>query len=49
MGGFVLGRLNRIPVVGDRIDIESGSLQVLQMRGRRVEYLLFVPPRGNME
>jgi putative hemolysin len=48
VGGFVLGRLNRIPVVGDRVDIESGSLQVSQMRGRRVEYLLFVPARGNV-
>ena len=48
VGGFVFGRLNRIPVVGDQVDIESGSLRVTAMKGRRVEYLLFVPPPGNV-
>ncbi|HIC52336.1 MAG TPA: hypothetical protein EYO97_00760, partial [Gemmatimonadetes bacterium] len=43
IGGFVFGRLNRIPVLDDQVDIESGSLRVIKMKGRRVEYLLFVP------
>jgi CBS domain containing-hemolysin-like protein len=43
LAGLVLGRLNRIPVVGDQVDIESGTLRVTHMRGRRIEYLLFVP------
>ena len=43
IGGFVFRRLNRIPVVDDRVEIESGSLRVIKMKGRRVEYLLFVP------
>ena len=43
LGGFVFGRLNRIPVVGDQIELERGSLRVVKMRGRRVEYLLFQP------
>jgi CBS domain containing-hemolysin-like protein len=43
LGGFVFGRLNRIPVVGDQIELERGSLRVVKMRGRRVDYLLFQP------
>jgi len=43
LGGFVLGRLNRIPVVGDQVELPSGKLRVTHMRGRRIEYLLFIP------
>jgi putative hemolysin len=43
LGGFVLSRLNRIPLVGDEVDVDSGKLRVTQMRGRRIEYLLFLP------
>ncbi len=43
LGGFVFGRLNRIPRVGDQVEMERGSLRVTRMRGRRVEYVLFVP------
>jgi len=47
IGGFVLGRLDRIPVVGDEVDVESGRLRVTQMSGRRIDYLLF--SRGSQE
>ena len=43
VGGFVLGRLNRIPLVGDEIQLESGSLRVTRMSGRRIDYLIFLP------
>jgi putative hemolysin len=43
LAGFVLGRLNRIPVVGDQIEVASGTLRVTHMKGRRIEYLLFIP------
>ena len=43
VAGFVFGRLNRIPRVGDRVEIQGGLLRVLRMRGRRIEYLLFTP------
>jgi CBS domain containing-hemolysin-like protein len=43
VAGFVFGRLNRIPRVGDRVQVQGGSLKVLRMRGRRIEYLLFTP------
>jgi putative hemolysin len=46
LGGFVFGRVNRIPVVGDQVEVESGSLRVVRMRGRRVEYLVFIPRMG---
>jgi putative hemolysin len=42
VGGFVFGRLNRIPTVGDEVEVASGRLRVTRMRGRRVEYLLFL-------
>ena len=35
--------MNRIPVVGDQIELERGSLRVVKMRGRRVDYLLYQP------
>ena len=43
LGGFVFGRLNRIPVVGDQVELEGGTLRVVKMRGRRVDYLLWAP------
>jgi putative hemolysin len=43
LGGLVFGRLNRIPEVDDQIEVDSGSLRVVKMRGRRVEYLHFIP------
>jgi magnesium and cobalt transporter len=43
LGGFIFGRLNRIPTVGDQVEIVSGRLRVTHMKGRRIEYLLFVP------
>jgi CBS domain containing-hemolysin-like protein len=46
VGGFVLGQLNRIPVVGDEVELESGSLRVTRMSGRRIDYLMFVPDPG---
>lgn len=41
VGGFVFGRINRIPVVGDEVRVETGTLRVTQMKGRRIDYLLF--------
>jgi magnesium and cobalt transporter len=43
LAGFVLGRLSRIPMVGDQIGVASGTLRVTHMKGRRIEYLLFIP------
>ena len=35
VGGLLAGRLGRIPVVGDVVDVDSFRLTVLSMRGRR--------------
>ena len=43
IGGFMFGRLNRIPLVGDTIDLGVGTLLVAQMSGRRVGYLVYAP------
>ncbi len=43
LGGFVFGRMNRIPVVGDQVAVSTGTLRVVRMRGRRVEYLVYIP------
>lgn len=41
VGGFVFGSLNRVPRVGDEVEVEGGRLRVVKMRGRRVDYLRF--------
>ncbi len=33
IGGFVFGSLNRIPQAGDRVEVPSGTLRVVRMRG----------------
>jgi putative hemolysin len=43
IGGFVFGSLNRIPEVGDEVPVEGGLFRVVKMRGRRIEYLRFIP------
>ena len=49
LGGYVFGRLNRIPTVGDQVDLPAGKLRVTHMKGRRIEYLLFVPKPSDDE
>ncbi|GAB3604139.1 hemolysin family protein [Microbacterium aureliae] len=43
VGGFVMSVLERIPVVGDTVDIEDGTLEVQRMDGRRVDRVRFRP------
>lgn len=46
VGGFVLGRLGRLPRVGDEVEIRGGRLRVLSVKGRRIERLaLHLAPR----
>ena len=47
VAGFVFGRLNRIPEVGDRVEVDGGAFKVTNMRGRRIEHLLFLPHAEN--
>ncbi len=42
--GLALERLARIPVEGDAFDIDGWKVEVVDMDGKRVDKLLFVPP-----
>lgn len=46
VGGFVLGRLGRLPRVGDEVVIRGGRLRVLHVKGRRIERLALTLTRG---
>jgi CBS domain containing-hemolysin-like protein len=43
VGGFIMSVLERIPVVGDRIETEDGTIEVQRMDGRRVDRVRFTP------
>ncbi|MFS0867920.1 hemolysin family protein [Microbacterium sp. 179-B 1A2 NHS] len=43
VGGFIMATLERIPAVGDEIEIEDGTITVQRMDGRRVDRVKFVP------
>ncbi|NUP75743.1 MAG: HlyC/CorC family transporter [Sinomonas sp.] len=45
VGGYVMSVLGRVPVQGDRLDIDGGALEVTRMDGRRVDRLRFSPTR----
>jgi putative hemolysin len=46
LGGLIFSHLNRIPRVGDVVEVEGGAFRVLKMRGRRTEFLLFSPDKA---
>lgn len=41
VGGFIMSALERIPVVGDVVEIPGGTLTVQRMDGRRVDRLVY--------
>lgn len=43
VAGFVMNELGRIPVVGDLVEVEGGSLRVERLDGRRIDRLRFTP------
>ena len=47
IGGFVMARLGRVPVVGDVVEVPGWSIQVVGMEGHRVDRLRFVPDAGS--
>lgn len=42
VGGYVMSVLERIPVVGDEVEVEDGTLAVQRMDGRRVDRVRFI-------
>ncbi|RZA15132.1 MAG: HlyC/CorC family transporter [Proteobacteria bacterium] len=50
LGGFLMGELGRIPVVGDTIAFKSYRFEVMDMDGNRVDKVLItVPPPSNLD
>ena len=43
VGGFLMSVLERIPMVGDEVETDGGTLKVVRMDGRRVERVEFTP------
>jgi CBS domain containing-hemolysin-like protein len=44
VGGYLMSVLERIPAVGDVVEVEDGTLAVQRMDGRRVDRVRFTPP-----
>jgi CBS domain containing-hemolysin-like protein len=42
VGGFVFGRLGRVPRSGDEVQVEGGTFRVSSLRGLRIESVLWV-------
>jgi CBS domain containing-hemolysin-like protein len=49
LGGFVFGRLGRLPQPGDRVAVKGGALEVVEMDGRRVGKVKLVRAEGRGE
>jgi CBS domain containing-hemolysin-like protein len=43
VAGYIMSILGRIPSVGDEVELESGTLRVERMDGRRVDRVRFTP------
>jgi len=43
LGGFLFGRLGRLPRAGDRVPVDGGEFEITAMDGRRVGEARFVP------
>jgi putative hemolysin len=49
MAGFVLQQMGRLPAVGDSFEAAAGRFEVIEMDGRRIEKILFIPKRSDPE
>ena len=48
VGGYLMSELGRIPVRGDEVKIENGTLRVERMDGRRVDRVRFTPDESGV-
>jgi putative hemolysin len=46
LGGYLMARLNRVPMVADRITADRYRFEIVEMDGRRVDRVLVVPVRA---
>ncbi|MFB4353709.1 hemolysin family protein [Microbacterium sp. LS_15] len=49
VGGYVMSVLERVPVVGDEVSLDTGTLHVVRMDGRRVDRIRYVPGTTDVE
>lgn len=49
LGGYVFGALGRLPTPGDRVQLNGGALEVVEMDGRRVGKIRLVRTEGRVE
>lgn len=43
VAGYIMSELGRLPVIGDEVSIDSGSLRVERLDGRRIDRIRFTP------
>ncbi|MGF3055779.1 hemolysin family protein [Microbacterium sp. YY-01] len=43
VGGFIMSTLERVPMTGDEVVVDTGVLSVVRMDGRRVDRIRFTP------
>ncbi|MBO0980548.1 hemolysin family protein [Microbacterium sp. SD291] len=43
VAGYVMSVLERVPVVGDEVEVDTGMLQVVRMDGRRIDRIRYIP------
>jgi putative hemolysin len=43
LGGYLMARLNRVPMVADRVTVGDWRFEIVEMDGRRVDRVLIVP------
>jgi putative hemolysin len=46
LGGYLMARLNRVPMVADRVTAGDWRLEIVEMDGRRVDRVLIVPAKA---
>jgi len=46
LGGYLMARLNRVPMVADRITAAGYRFEIVKMDGRRVDRVLVSPVRA---
>jgi len=46
VGGYLMARLGRVPVVDDEVELPGGAIRVLRMEGRRVDRVRWAPAAG---